>query len=98
MESDPAGVQEFASLPDHPGAWNGRQYSDESNYIYQLSSLELQELSDALLKFKGTVHHYCWNYIYIYYPFCLRLRSTGFGWRSCLPGKLPTSYSTSQTS
>ncbi|KAH6949184.1 hypothetical protein DER45DRAFT_531381 [Fusarium avenaceum] len=53
MESDPAGVHEFASLPDHPGAWNGRQYSDESNYIYQLSSLELQELSDALLKFKA---------------------------------------------
>jgi hypothetical protein len=38
-----------------PGAWDGNQFANENDYIYHLSSSEIQELRDALSHFKGSV-------------------------------------------
>nr|CEG05038.1 unnamed protein product [Fusarium clavum] len=36
-----------------PGTWNGSQFANESEYIYRLSALEIQEIKDALCYFKA---------------------------------------------
>ncbi|RFN46997.1 hypothetical protein FIE12Z_8723 [Fusarium flagelliforme] len=36
-----------------PGTWEGRQLSNESEYVYRLSALEIQEVKDALYHFKA---------------------------------------------
>lgn len=37
-----------------PMAWSGTQFKDETEYILTLSELHVQELEEALQKFKGT--------------------------------------------
>lgn len=52
------GTRSFPQSIDLPGAWQGNQFSDESEYVYHLSSSEIDEVENALSHFKGkfTVH------------------------------------------
>lgn len=47
------GTRSFPQLIDLPGAWQGNQFSDESEYVYHLNSSEIDEVKNALLYFKG---------------------------------------------
>ncbi|PCD26975.1 hypothetical protein AU210_013393 [Fusarium oxysporum f. sp. radicis-cucumerinum] len=42
------GTRSFPQLIDLPGAWHGNQFSDESEYVYNLSSQEVEEIENAL--------------------------------------------------
>ncbi|KAF6518019.1 hypothetical protein HZS61_002097 [Fusarium oxysporum f. sp. conglutinans] len=46
------GTRSFPQLIDLPGAWHGNQFSDESEYVYNLSSHEVEEIENALCHFK----------------------------------------------
>jgi hypothetical protein len=47
-------ARRFPQSIDLPGAWAGCQYFDETEYVYQLSMLEVREIKNALLQFKST--------------------------------------------
>ncbi|KAJ0146213.1 hypothetical protein HZ326_11123 [Fusarium oxysporum f. sp. albedinis] len=47
------GTRSFPQLIDLPGAWHGNQFSDESEYVYNLSSQEVEEIENALCHFKA---------------------------------------------
>ncbi|EGU72953.1 hypothetical protein FOXB_16541 [Fusarium oxysporum f. sp. conglutinans Fo5176] len=47
------GTRSFPQLIDLPGAWHGNQFSDESEYVYNLSSHEVEEIENALCHFKA---------------------------------------------
>lgn len=44
----------FPQVLNHPLSWTGAHFTDESQYIYQLSSADLIEIGTALDIFKGT--------------------------------------------
>ncbi|KAL5586080.1 hypothetical protein FOBRF1_015950 [Fusarium oxysporum] len=46
------GTRSFPQLVDLPGAWHGNQFSHESEYVYNLSSQEVEEIENALCHFK----------------------------------------------
>ncbi|KAM0081767.1 hypothetical protein ACKRZS_006035 [Fusarium odoratissimum] len=47
------GTRSLPQLIDLPGAWHGNQFSDESEYVYNLSSQEVEEIENALCHFKA---------------------------------------------
>lgn len=48
----PAG---FPEVLDSPLVWEGKDWTDESQWTYQLSPAQLEEIHDALIHFKGTL-------------------------------------------
>ncbi|KAG2022353.1 taurine catabolism dioxygenase TauD [Coprinopsis cinerea AmutBmut pab1-1] len=49
--------QGFPSKLRSPLAWEGKDWTDESQWVYQLSEAELKELDDAVQSFKATGLH-----------------------------------------
>ena len=49
--------RDFPLLINLPGTWDGSQFANESDYIYQLSALEIQEVKDALYHFKCMIQN-----------------------------------------
>jgi hypothetical protein len=38
-----------------PGTWDGHQFANEDDFVHHLDDLEIQEVKDALIKFKGMI-------------------------------------------
>ncbi len=43
----------FPAKVEGPIVWEGKDWTDESQFVYRLSSNELQEINEALAYFKG---------------------------------------------
>lgn len=50
-------LRDFPLSINLPGTWEGSQFANEAAYIYCLSTLEIQEVNDALCHFKGMIYN-----------------------------------------
>jgi len=81
------GTRSFPQLIDLPSAWHRNQFSDESEYVYNLSSHEVEEIENALCHFKG------WFSIYLAASRVWFSDSPWPRWGLDLPAELSTSDS-----